>query len=66
MSNSVVATAKEMAASLPPVGVTTFYLLDMPVERWVAVLTLLWLSLQIGHFVYTKLIRPHYRKRKQP
>lgn len=47
----------EIGAALPPVSVAGMTLLGFPLADWVQLLALVWLVIQIGHFVYTKYIK---------
>lgn len=55
MSNA--AKAAEMAASAPPLSVAGMQWLGYPAADWVNVLAVLWLVLQIGHFIWSKFLR---------
>jgi hypothetical protein len=60
MSNS--ARAAEVVASAPPLSVAGMQWLGYPAADWVQVLAVLWLVLQIGHFVWTKFLRKDKEK----
>ncbi len=44
-------------ASAPPVAITGLTLMGVGLSDWVMIVTLLWLALQIGYFVYSKFFK---------
>lgn len=48
--------AAEVAASAPPVAVAAWTFLDHPVAEWVQVFALIWILVQMGWFIYSKII----------
>lgn len=60
MANIDPEVAKEIAKSAPPATVAAwYYILHMPVEKWVSILTLIYLTLQIF-----ALVRKEIRQRR--
>lgn len=51
----------EAAASAPPVAVAGLTVLGVGISDWVQIVALIWLLLQIGHFVYTKIVKRERR-----
>lgn len=47
----------EALASAPPVTVAGLTLFGVGIADWVQVLAAVWLVIQIGHFIYTKLVK---------
>lgn len=50
--------ATEAATKLPPLTVVGVSFMGFNLQQWVYIVTLIWVGLQIGHFIWTKFIRP--------
>lgn len=47
----------EAATAAPPISIAGMTFLGYGVSDWVQAVALLWLLIQIGYFVYTKIIK---------
>lgn len=54
---------KEVMQNAPPLTVTTLSLFGVPMQEWVYVLTALYLGMQIGYFIYTKIRGIKWRRK---
>ncbi len=56
--------AVEAAKVTPAAGVTVMTFLGYQISDWVSIATLIYMLTLLGYFVWKKLVRPWYRKRR--